>query len=207
MTGVGATLVTLREFERQWNDVDALRWLAARSLGVDPHLVASSSRETTTHYKWLLATDPFRRARVWLHEFKPGGERRKGYAMSIHNHRYTFNATVLVGGYANTRFRVDFDHVSLALHDCCMATSDAVPADATYSMDPSEYHRIDDIEDGTQSIVLELAPTSIASFSIDEHDARMLRHVPIEVRAQNLLELSGRMARRTNDGSEHVRPR
>jgi hypothetical protein len=199
--------VTLQEFERYWCDPDGVRWLTSRSLEADPNVIAGFSRETSTHYKWLLAADAASRGRVWLHEFKSVGERRRGYAMSIHNHRYAFNTIVLAGGYTNTRFQVDFDTASLVVHNYRIVTSDSVPVDATYSMDPAEYHRIDDIEDGTRSIVMEFAPASVSSYSIDEHDARMLRHVPIEVRAQSLPELSAQVRARTNDGSDHVHQR
>jgi hypothetical protein len=195
---------TLQQFQKLWYDLDGLRQLTSRIIDFDPARVAHRSRETTTHYKWLLVSDPATRARVWLHEFKAPSERRDGYAISIHNHRYAFNAIILSGGYTNARYHVEFDNQSLVLEGCRMLERDVVPEAATYSMDPAEYHRIESIEDGTQTLVMEFAAASIASFSVDESEGRMLRHVPVEARADGLRSLSGRLKELIHDRSDHV---
>lgn len=181
--------VSLDDFRRGWNDLDALRWLLCRRLEVNLQLMASRSRETTTHYKWLLAADRRIQARVWLHEFKPRRERREGFAATVHNHRYSFQTLVLRGSYVNTLYQVSFDRNTLRVHSCEPVDENEVPAYARYAMSPNEYHSLRDIEDGTQTLVMESAPALSASFSLDQEGGRMVQHIPLEARVDALRRL------------------
>jgi hypothetical protein len=182
---------SLAEFHRYWNDTEALRWLVAAQIKLDPQRVASQSRETTTHFKWLLACDRARGSKVWLHEFKPPCERRPGYASTVHNHRYPFAAVALSGGYTNKRYRVAYEQRSLRVISCDLVHSDELLAGSAYTMQPDEYHSVDDIEDGTTTLVLEHAAVAAVSYSLEleQRGDRMTKHVPLEVRVKDLLHM------------------
>jgi hypothetical protein len=179
---------TLAEFRQRWSDIDALRWLVARRLELDALKVARRSHETTTHYKWLLAADGGDGARVWLHEFKPARERRPGYASTVHNHRYTFTMIALTGGYTNLRFDVRLDPESLRVDRCDVRTRENIAEGSSYSLQPDEFHCLNDIEDGTQTLVMQEAPAHAVSFSIDESSDHATEHLPLEVRIRVLLQ-------------------
>jgi hypothetical protein len=180
----------LAEFRRHWHDPDALRRLVAKCIRLDPERVARESRETTTHFKWLVATDGMLGGKVWLHEYKLGYERRPGYASTVHNHRYPFTAVALNGGYTNKLYRVAFERSSLRVVTCDIVDSERLVEGSTYSMQPEEYHCVDDIEDGTQTLIVEHPPERTVSFSLDQRRERMTEHVPLEVRVRNLLQMA-----------------
>lgn len=188
-------MTSLAEFHRYWNDTEALRWLVAAHIKLDPQRVASQSRETTTHFKWLLACDRARGSKVWLHEFKPACERRPGYASTVHNHRYPFTAIALSGGYTNKRYRVAYEEASLRVLDCDLVGSDELVEGSTYQLQPDEYHSVDDIEDGTQTLIMEHAAVTTASYSLEQRGDRMTKHVPLEVRVRSLLEVQTPLTR------------
>lgn len=177
----------LADFHRFWGDLDALRWLALQRIEQDVQRVARLSRETTTHYKWLLAADRLQGTKVWLHEFKPSSERRPGYAATIHNHRYPFTTVALSGGYLNLRYDVVFDPDSLVVERCEVIGSTHLTPGQTYSIEPDEYHYVDQIEDGTKTLIMEFAPTSQASFSFDRGGDRVTEHLALDARLRNLL--------------------
>jgi hypothetical protein len=182
---------SLAEFHRYWDDTEALKWLVAAQIMLDPQRVASQSRETTTHFKWLLACDRSHRRKIWLHEFKPACERRPGYASTVHNHRYPFTVVTLSGGYTNKRYRVAYEETSLRVTSCDVVRSEELLQGSTYSMQPDEYHSVDDIEDGTQTLIMEQAAVTTASYSLEleQRGDRMTKHVPLEVRVRSLLEV------------------
>jgi hypothetical protein len=180
---------SLAEFHRYWDDTEALRWLVAAQITVDPQRVASQSRETSTHFKWLVACDRARGSKVWLHEFKPACERRPGFASTVHNHRYSFTVVALCGGYTNKRYRIAYEPSTLRVTSCDLACSEELVEGSTYSMEPDEYHVIDDIEEGTQTLVLEHAAAATVSYSLERRGDRMTKHVPLEVRVRNLLQM------------------
>jgi len=177
----------LAEFRQLWGDIDALRWLVVKRLEFDPERVARRSRETTTHYKWLLASDRSQGSKIWFHEFKPACERRPGYASTIHNHRYPFASVALRGGYTNLRFDVCFEESSLRVHRCDLVQRECILEGSRYRMEPDEYHCVDDIADGTQTLVLELPAINPVSYSVDRFGDRVTEHVPLEVRINDLL--------------------
>jgi len=181
-------MTTMAEFSRRWGDVEALRWMVVKRLTASPGRVAQRSRETSTHFKWLLATDRARAMRIWLHEFKPSDERRAGYASSVHNHRYPFRAIALQGGYTNRRYDIGFDAGSLHLQRCELVHEEEFGEGVVYTMAPDEYHSVETIEEGTQSLVMELPPVAAVSYSIDQRGDRMIQHVPLEERIKHLVQ-------------------
>jgi hypothetical protein len=188
---------TYDDFQRHWHDTDALAWLVSKRLEGDLDDLARQSRETTSHFKWLIAADRGGQARVWLHEFKPAHERRPGYASTVHNHRYAFTSTVLSGSYANHRYRVAFDPETLAVTAYDSLGSDALVPGDSYSMSPDEYHRVDDIEDGTRTLITEFAPSLNASYSVAPNDTYVVCHVPLEVRVRSLLQAQASLGTQT----------
>lgn len=185
--------VDVADFVRLWGDLPALRHLVVARLECDPQQVVQWSRETTTHYKWMLASDRVEGTKVWLHEFKPASERRPGYAASVHNHRYPFTAIAVAGGYSNVRYDVGFDPGSLRVERCDVIDLRRIREGLSYSMTPEEYHAVDDIEDGTKTLIMEFAAVSATSFSYDLTGDQMTRHVTLEARLESLLRPSAQL--------------
>jgi hypothetical protein len=177
----------LAEFHRLWGDLDALRWLVVERIEQDVQRVARRSRETTTHYKWLLAWDRPQGMKIWLHEFKPASERRPGYAATVHNHRYPFTAIALSGGYTNVQYDIVFDAESLRVDRCDVVGSQDLTSGQTYSMEPDGYHYVDEIEDGTKTLIMEFPAVASASYSFDQRGDRMTEHLALDARLRNLL--------------------
>src|SRR5689334_10621594 len=72
--------------------------------GLSATEVAGRARETTTHFAWCLLDDPATDFSLWLHEYKPQRDWRRGYADSVHNHRYHFSSTMLHGSYLQEHY-------------------------------------------------------------------------------------------------------
>jgi hypothetical protein len=53
-------------------------------------------------------------------------------------------------------------------------------------MEPSEFHSVTEIEDGTVSLMVQGTPVRRYSTSVDAASGRMTRHVPIEFRLNQL---------------------
>lgn len=179
------TAADVARFQQHWPDRDALRWLIAEQLTNDGRRIAGRSRETATHFKWLLAQA--NGVRVWLHEFKRTRERRGGFASTVHNHRYPFKAIALTGSYVNCRYEIGFERASLSILQQDVLSHDPFADGATYVMAPEEFHRVESIADGTQSLVIEFAPVASSSFSFEPGSEYMIEHIPLEVRVDHLL--------------------
>lgn len=181
-------IVEVADFIRLRGDVEALRQLVVAQLEYDPLQVARLSRETTTHYKWMLASDQMQGTTVWLHEFKSACERRSGFATTVHNHRYPFTAIVLSGGYTNLLYEVSFDPRSLHVERCEVIERRQLGEGLAYSMEPDEFHALDDIQDGTKTLIMEFAAVNAVSFSYDLIGDRMTKHLTLEARLRDLLQ-------------------
>jgi hypothetical protein len=142
------------------------------------------SRETPTHYKWYMGHTRDGSANVWLHEYKPAETRSSGYAQSVHNHRYPMSVLLLAGGYRYARYAVV--PLNEARADITVEEVRRVSAGSTYSMEPSEFHSVTAIEDGTVSLMVQGTPVRRYSTSVDAASGRMTRHVPIEFRLNQL---------------------
>jgi hypothetical protein len=141
------------------------------------------SRETPTHYKWHLLT--INSTHVWLHEYKSADVRSRGYAESVHNHRYPMSALLLTGGYRYTKYSVSA--VSDNLHaDVRMIETRQLSGGGAYSMTPNEFHSVTEIQDGTVTLMIQGNPVRTYSVSVDSNSLKMIRHTPIEHRLANL---------------------
>lgn len=121
---------------------------AAWKRGEHSHGIELFSRETTTHWKWFVAGDvpgPL----IWIHEYKPSASRRGGYAQSIHDHRYSFCSAIVHGGYTHRRFAIGGDQ---ALNTC---SAESLSAPHVYCLDADEVHSVDDILDGTLTLIVQ----------------------------------------------------
>ena len=139
------------------------------------------SRETPTHFKWLIYAAKDESLKVWLHEYKDFDTRLRGYTQSIHNHRYSFMSLVVAGGYRHTRYLVpplnELDRQPPALtHD------ETLRPGAIYSLAPHDFHCVTRIDDGTVSLVVQSSSRDPHSVSIDEVTQKAVRHIPIEAR-------------------------
>jgi hypothetical protein len=147
------------------------------------------SRETSTHYKWNLHAGDHEQFAVWLHEYKPAGQRAPGYAESVHNHRYGLTSLVLRGGYTHLRFAVERDDHSSAgvrlieKHACRLRPG------STYSLSADDFHSVADLVDGTVTVVVQHPAVRQYSTSVNTSDLRLVRHYPIESRYAHLRAL------------------
>ena len=142
------------------------------------------SRETPTHYKWHMFTAPDKSFTIWLHEYKPHATRARGYAQTIHNHRYPMSALLLTGGYRYTKFAVQVNEDRPAT--VRTVRHQELAGGSIYSMRQSEFHSVTEIRDGTVSLLVQGRPHRPYSISVDAGSRRASYHVPIEGRLQNL---------------------
>jgi hypothetical protein len=149
------------------------------------------SRETPTHYKWHMFAIQDTHVNVWLHEYKPKTTRSRGYAQSIHNHRYPLSVLLLTGGYACGSFTVRAG--SDGVHaDVSLITTKRLRGGSIYSMSPDQFHSVTEIDDGTVSIMVQGRPVRSSSVSVDPGSRRLVRHTPIEHRCADLRSVLGR---------------
>lgn len=150
--------------------------------------VADRSRETTTHFAWCLLderADPFS---FWLHEYKPQRDWRRGYADSVHNHRYHFCTTILRGGYEHERYDATVDPDSQLISSTELRRRTDCPAGTAGAMLAHEFHRIPRAADNTLTLLVKSRPVSPWSLSYDPQTQTGHRHVPVETRLGELTE-------------------
>ena len=143
------------------------------------------SRETSSHFKWHLLTLHDGSANVWLHEYKSSSTRSGGYAQSVHNHRYPMSVLVLAGGYCYTQYGVKVSADKLHA-EVCVRGVHQLSRGSIYSMSPSEFHSATQILNGTASLMIQGAPITTFSTSVDLVTLKMTHHVPIEYRLNSL---------------------
>jgi hypothetical protein len=109
--------------------------------------------ETATHYKWFIYFHPELRYRIWLHQYKILGERRRGHAEVPHNHRYSLASVIMRGGFVHHAFeRMDGGLVELTSKRHSYLRGDA------YSVGWDQLHRLSDLTDHTLTLVVETPP-------------------------------------------------
>jgi hypothetical protein len=106
--------------------------------------------ETTTHYKWFVHYDEELRYRVWLHQYKPLGERAAGHAAVPHNHRYSLASVILDGGFTHHFFERSEDGVTEMIQE----RRSYLPGDV-YSVDWQQLHMLSGLRDHTLTLVVE----------------------------------------------------
>ncbi|KAA2261768.1 hypothetical protein F0L68_15240 [Solihabitans fulvus] len=148
--------------------------------------IISRSRETTTHFAWCLRDEQSEPFSFWVHEYKPQREWLRGYADSVHNHRYHFCTTILCGSYLHERFAAELDDERGTI------TSTSLLQRTTYRTGTSawllshEFHRIPQAEDGTMTFLVKSRPLTRYSLSYDPETRSSRRHVPVEGRLSEL---------------------
>jgi hypothetical protein len=120
---------------------------------VDPRRAeVDGSAEKTTHFKWFVASDPQGRFELWLNQYKPADQRRRGHAEVPHNHRYWFTSLVLSGGFTSTTYDLrDSGALDPRSHR-------ELRAGATLTVDPAEIHSLHDIQEHTLTFVVQGVP-------------------------------------------------
>ncbi|GHF37029.1 hypothetical protein [Streptomyces griseosporeus] len=146
------------------------------------------STERSTHYKWCMASSGHRRARVWLHVYKPWTSATTNFAASIHDHRYSFVSAVLSGSLRERRW----GHAEAGR--IRPGRLFERPAGSTYRIESTEIHSIEKVCDGTVTLVLQMAATKVYSSVYDPHTLR------IKQRIGDLEEAFGRMVDRVREG-------
>lgn len=139
--------------------------------------LSQRSHETSTHYKWFVAASPTWCWQVWLHGFKDLNQRRFGYAVTPHNHRYWFTAVMLQGSYRNLRY------------DVCDLSSTAeenlIIKGAAYTLAPSIIHAISEVGPGTMTLVIRgrgVTPYSTEYLS----DGTQIQHQPMRAHLKEI---------------------
>lgn len=107
-------------------------------------------RETATHWKWFVGGDPAG-PQIWIHEYKPRGERRPGYADSIHDHRYSFCSALVRGGYRHVVYSVQSNMPAVV--DEALLVSPWI-----HSVDADVVHSVSDIVDSTLTLIVQGPP-------------------------------------------------
>ncbi|RZS29771.1 hypothetical protein EV193_11825 [Herbihabitans rhizosphaerae] len=175
---------------REWADQPDLREkLRAFLIGLSPEIstaLISRSRETTTHYAWCLrdrSSEPFS---FWLHQYKPQHDWRRGYADSVHNHRYHFCTTLLRGGYTHERYRAAIDPETRLISSVELIRSANCTTGNSGHLWCHEFHRIPHAEDGTLTFLVKSRAMRESSLSFDPATRASQRHVPVESRLDTL---------------------
>jgi hypothetical protein len=144
------------------------------------------SRETTTHFAWCLRDQPDEPFTFWLHEYKPQRDWRQGYADSVHNHRYHFCTTILVGWYLHERYRATIDPGTGLIATAELVDSTTCGAGAAGRVLAHEFHRIPYAADVTMTFLVKSREVNSWSLSYDPATRTSHRHVPVEFRLGDL---------------------
>lgn len=191
------------QFDHRWELVDEqfVDWAGSQPdlLGVireelralDPaevQALGARSRETTTHFAWRLVDEPGDGFSFWLHEYKPQRDWLRGYANTVHNHRYHFCTLVLAGGYRHEWFDVKLDTSGQLAYRATLAEWELCGPGVTKMVLADRFHRIPLAKDSTATLLIKSRPVRTWSLSVDPATQVSRRHVPVEVRAGELAE-------------------
>lgn len=150
--------------------------------------VAVRSRETTTHFAWCLLDEPGTEFSLWLHEYKPQRDWRRGYADSVHNHRYHFCTTMLHGGYLQESYDVEVSTETGMITSVSSRGRARCGIGSSRMMLASDFHRIVTAEDDTMTFLVKSRPVTDWSLSYDPEYDIGHRHVPVENRLGEMSE-------------------
>ncbi|MFC4942568.1 hypothetical protein [Pseudonocardia sp. GCM10023141] len=157
------------------------RHLADLPPGAAPPMAAA------THVARCLRDVPDEPFSFWLHTYRPQRDWLRGYAESVHNHRYHLSSTVLSGSYEHERFDVAInartgliDQAGLK-HRGTYCTGDAGALLFT------EFHRIPAAADGTAALLVKSRAIAPWSLSFDPSRRRGYRHAPAAERVVRLV--------------------
>ncbi|HET6504420.1 MAG TPA: hypothetical protein VFG87_27015 [Amycolatopsis sp.] len=152
--------------------------------------IAARSRETTTHFAWCLFDEPDADFSLWLHEYKPQHDWRRGYADSVHNHRYHFSSYMLHGSYLQEHYDARVSPESGLITAVAARGRATCPTGSSTMMLAADFHRIVTAEDDTMTFLVKSRPVTAWSLSYDVDHGSTHRHVPVENR---LGEMSARI--------------
>lgn len=160
------------------------RWLAGT---VNADLIKNAARETSTHYVWPLhlCSNGYGLA---INEFKGADHTGSGYATVIHNHRYSFASLMLSGRYTQIQSEVEIpipgqagridDIAQLDMTEGCIST-----------INHNEFHRLTEVSNNTVTLLLKCPAAKKDSISVDIQTLKVSRHVPVEARLAELLNV------------------
>ncbi len=142
-------------------------------------VIGRISRETPTHYKWFLyGTDPAG-VNIWIHQFKETTAGTSSYARSIHNHRYGFVSLMLSGGYETVAFELT-THDRLAdgtsIESVRESSRMLLTPGESYTVGADEFHRIENVREGTATLVVQFPPVRTFSLSLDATTGTLRQH-------------------------------
>lgn len=138
-----------------------------------------TSREVSTHYKWLIAADPQHRWKVWLHQYRDDRVAGTAYADVPHNHRYDFVSLLLVGGYRDLRYVQGEEANQLRV-----GTKYEIGTSQTVAVDHREIHSLTAVLPGTISLFVQGQVR--AEYSTSYGPDGPLRHSSLEVVYESL---------------------
>lgn len=151
--------------------------------------VAAASRETTTHFAWQLMGDHDLPFSFWLHEYKPQRDWWRGYANSVHNHRYHFCSVMLAGGFQHEWYEVGLDPTGELVRTIRRLGSEAWrPGGPVRAVAAEEFHRVARAIDGTVTFVVKSRPVRGWSLSVDPDTKVSRRHIPVEDSIEDLAD-------------------
>jgi hypothetical protein len=150
--------------------------------------VRAGSRETTTHFAWRLLDCPGDQFSFWLHEYKPLRDWRHGYADSVHNHRYHFCTTILRGGYVHERYDARLDPRTGLITSTRLSRRNTCGAGASGALFADQFHRIPSAGENTMTFLVKSRAVTDSSVSYDPATGISHRHLPIELRLEDLAD-------------------
>jgi hypothetical protein len=109
-----------------------------------------SCHETATHYKWFVYYHSRLHYKLWLHQYKPLGERKLGHAEVPHNHRYSLASLVVRGGFTHHYYKQTADGLQELQHE----RTSYMQGD-TYQVDWQEVHKLSNVLNHTVTLVVE----------------------------------------------------
>lgn len=150
--------------------------------------VIGRSRETTTHFAWCLLDEPGTEFSLWLNEYKPQRDWRRGYADSVHNHRYHFCTAMLHGSYLQEHYDATLNPESgMITSVTSRGRANCVTGSSGMMLAP-DFHRILTAADDTMTFLLKSRPVTGWSLSYDPECQVCHQHVPVESRLEEMTE-------------------
>lgn len=162
---------------------------------LDPVYLAARSKETTTHFVWVLEEQAGTGMKLCLHQFKHPQAMGAGHANTIHNHRYDFLTLVLGGGYTEETYEFGNAVASgeYIRHIPEPAICDVRAGDSKV-VDYRAFHRIPLISPETVTLVVKAPPKADHSMSISTETRVAQIHHSVRGRVQNLVGALARLA-------------
>jgi hypothetical protein len=156
--------------------------------GDGPAMVARS-KETSTHFVWVVASSSLSGARLCLHQFKRPSTSSVSHANTIHNHRYNFASLILRGGYIEQVY--DLDDVGLEIDGVASVpepTETRVSVGQTTMVHHRRFHRVDQLLPATLTLVMKAPPVTAHSVSIDVETGVVAAHYSWNERVRRLVD-------------------